>query len=68
MCVPLRKPLFPVNWRLLVKECIANNGISQKLFFFVFLVVLMISLVFNLFLVFLILHKGGVRRERVCDR
>ena len=27
MFVPLQKPRFSVNWRLLIEECIANIGI-----------------------------------------
>ena len=36
VCVsaPSRKTLFPVNWRLLVDECIANRGIPLNIFFF----------------------------------
>ena len=36
VCVsaPSRKTLFPVNWRLLIDECIANRGIPLNIFCF----------------------------------
>ena len=34
VCVPSQKPLFPVDWRLLVEEHVANIGISQDVFGF----------------------------------
>ena len=34
VCVPSRKTRFPVDWRLLVKYCIANIGIPLDIYFF----------------------------------
>ena len=44
--VPLRKPRFPVDWRLWIKEGIANNGIPLDIVGF-FLQVCMIFCVFK---------------------
>ena len=34
LCVPLRKTRFPVDWRLLAKDIIANIGVPLDVFVF----------------------------------
>ena len=75
MCVyvPSRKPNFPVDWRLLVKERIANIGIPLDVFWVLTLLMIFLVLKTNLgswvFANQSTVHTGGVSRlgeGRVC--
>ena len=64
LCVPLRKTRFPVDWRLLVKECIANISVPLNVFgFFAGLIIFLHFQYFFGYFVFashLTVHKGVV--------
>ena len=69
----VENPRFPVNWRLLVKECITNFDIPLDVFFGVNAVSMLLGFFFT-FLVFWgvlwiqpTVHIGGVIRGRVCS-
>ena len=62
---PSRKPQFSVNWRLLVANCIANNGIPLDVFRVLPFQWFFFSLRFYIFFLFLglvTMHNGGVTR------
>ena len=66
LCVPSRNTRIPVDWRLLVKEHIANIGIPLE-FFWVFVVLMVFVVVLNFFCGYLqtILLCKGASRGRV---
>ena len=69
LSVPSWKPRFSVDWRLLVKEHIANISIPLDVLFFAVLLIFCIlkkKFFFGVFANHSTVHSGGVSRGRVC--
>ena len=63
LCVPLKKTRFPVDWRLLVSERVANIGIPLDIFHNC---AMMMIFGFFFFKDIATVHNGTISRGRVC--